>query len=372
MSKLLLVASFASSLIRFRGDLVRALRAAGHTVVAAAPDPDEATVRALAEMDVRCIATPLARAGMNPFADISYLINLRRVIKAERPKVVLAYTPKPVIYSGLATRGIKGVRHCALISGLGYGFGRETLRQRVLTPLLSTLFAHGVARSSSVVFQNRDDRDLFLARRIVKPDQAALVNGSGVDTGRFAVAPLPCSPSFLLMARLIPEKGVREYIQAARLVRARIPDARFLLAGWIEERAGAITAAEVQQWSDEGVVEYLGSLDDVRPAIAQASVYVLPTYYREGVPRSVLEAMSMGRAIITTDAPGCRETVVDGVSGFLVAPREPEPLARRMEQLARDAATVARMGSESRRLVEERFAVERVNADMLRIMGMNA
>jgi glycosyltransferase involved in cell wall biosynthesis len=173
------------------------------------------------------------------------------------------------------------------------------------------------------------------------------------------------------MARLIPEKGVREYIDAARRVRARVPQARFLLAGWIEARGGAISAAEVKQWSDERAVEYLGSLDDVRPALAQASVYVLPSYYREGVPRSVLEAMSMGRAIITTDSPGCRETVSHGHNGFLVAPRDPDALARRMEELALSADMAARMGSESRKSVEERFAVERVNADMLRIMGMN-
>jgi glycosyltransferase involved in cell wall biosynthesis len=237
--------------------------------------------------------------------------------------------------------------------------------------LLSRLFAHGLARSTSVIFQNPDDRDLFLARRIVEVHQAELVNGSGVDTERFAVAPLPATPSFLLMARLIPEKGVREYIQAARAVRARIPEARFLLAGWIEERTGAISKAEVQTWRDEGVVQYLGALEDVRPAIAQASVYVLPTYYREGVPRSVLEAMSMGRAIITTDAPGCRETVIEGVNGFLVAPGDSKALARRMEELALDSASIARMGMESRRRVEERFGVERVNADMLRIMEMN-
>jgi len=173
-----------------------------------------------------------------------------------------------------------------------------------------------------------------------------------------------------LMARMIPEKGVREYVTAARVVRETFPAARFLLAGWIEPRGNAIPAAEIEAWRREGVIDFLGGLEDVRPALASAAVYVLPSYYREGVPRSILEAMAMGRPIITTDMPGCRETVVDGKNGFLVSPRSADALARAMLSLVENRERVVAMGAASRRMAEDRFGVESVNADMLSAMGL--
>ncbi len=371
MERVLIVASLASSLVRFRGDLIRLLKAAGCEVIACAPDPDAATLNALDKIGVICLPVGLARAGLNPFADLGYMLAVRRIIRESRPAVVLAYTPKPVIYSGIALRGASP-RYYALISGLGYGFGQETLQQRMLTPLMAQLFKFGLRRSAGVIFQNPDDRALFVERGIVAMEKTTLVFGSGVDVSHFAVQQLPSQPTFLLMARLIAEKGVREYAAAARQVKARVPQARFLLAGWIEPRAGAIQTSELEQWQRENILEYLGALDDVRPAIAQAGVYVLPSYYREGVPRSVLEAMAMGRAVVTTDSPGCRETVVDGANGVLVPPRNVEKLAQAMCALALDANAVARMGQASRRLAEERFAVEKVNAQMMTAMGLSS
>lgn len=372
MEKVLLVASLASSLVRFRGDLIRSLRAAGCEVAACAPDPDAATVAALRDLGVVCHPVRLARAGLNPFADLGYMRAVRRVVREVQASVVLAYTPKPVIYTGMALRGNKAARYYALISGLGYGFGQETLRQRLLTPLMSRLFEYGLRRSAGVIFQNPDDRALFVQRGIVAAEKTTLVFGSGVDVRHFAVQPLPLQPTFLLMARLIAEKGVREYVAAARQVRARFPQARFLLAGWLESRAGAIQTSELEAWQRENIVEYLGALDDVRPAIASASVYVLPSYYREGVPRSVLEALAMGRAVVTTDSPGCRETVVDGENGKLVVPRNVDSLAQAMCDLAADASIVARMGDASRRLAEQRFAAEKVNAQMMAAMRLQS
>jgi glycosyltransferase involved in cell wall biosynthesis len=372
MSKILLVSSLASSLTRFRGDLIRDLRRRGHEVAACAPEPDADTVARLHAEQVAVVATPLHRANISPLRDLAYLHRLRETIKREAPDVVLAYTPKPVVYSGVAARAFPSVRHYALISGLGYAFGTETLAQRLLNPVMATLYRMGLARSKGVIFQNPDDRRLFIERGLVEAERAVLVHGSGVDTDAFALLNQPPTPTFLLMARLIPEKGVREYVEAARRLKSRAPEARCLLAGWIEPRRGAITAAELDAWRAEGIIEYLGSLEDVRPAIARASVYVLPSYYREGVPRSVLEAMSMGRAVITTDMPGCRETVVDGVNGFLTPPRDSSALAARMEQFARVPALAARMGLASRRIAEDRFAVTKINRDMLNAMGMAA
>lgn len=369
MARIVIVASLASSLVRFRGDLIQTLLSRGHTVHTAAPAPDEKTVNELSRWGVGVTSTPLARAGMNPLADLAYLRCLSTLIREHRPDLVMAYTPKPVIYSGIACRRL-GVRHVGLISGLGYGFGSESAAQRLLGRLLTVLFRYGLRISHRVIFQNPDDLDLFVQGRIVDRSRTCLVSGSGVDSHRFSPVPLPKRPVFLLMARLIPEKGVREYVAAAREVRLKVPDAKFLLAGWTEPRRGSISARELAEWQQSGDVEYLGALEDVRPAIAQAGVYVLPSYYREGVPRSLLEAMSMGRAIITTDMPGCRETVRDGSNGVLVPARRGDVLADAMLRMAMAPNEVARMGARSRSIVEERFTVERVNSQMMAAMGL--
>jgi glycosyltransferase involved in cell wall biosynthesis len=360
----------ASSLTRFRGELLAALSAHGHEIIACAPDPDPATQRELALRGIEVRPIRLARNSISPIADLRYTRDLQRLIHDVEPQVVFAYTPKPVIYSGLACRNQPHVRHFALISGLGYGFGTDTLGQRLLTPIMASLYRAALARSHTVIFQNADDAQVFIERRLVTPEHALVVPGSGVNTEEFSAAPLPEAPTFLLMARLIPEKGVREYVAAARIVRAHVPAARFLLAGWLEQRLGAIAPAELEQWQREGVIEYLGVLDDVRPAITQARVYVLPSYYREGVPRSVLEAMSMGRPILTTDMPGCRDTVPAGENGVLVRPRDTQHLAEAMLRLASDHDLVRRMGAASRELAQQRFSAERVNTVMLAAMEL--
>jgi glycosyltransferase involved in cell wall biosynthesis len=369
MAKLLIVASLASSLVRFRGDLIRAILAAGHRIHAAAPGPDDNTIQTLDAWSVGITDTPLSRASLNPLSDIQYLRALKQAIHIQRPDAVLAYTPKPVIYSGIACR-MEDIPHFGLISGLGYGFGTESVMQKGLAKILTALYRHALKKSRRVIFQNCDDLEHFVQLGIVNRTSTFLVSGSGVDSTRFAVQDLPEAPVFLLMARLIPEKGVREYAAAARSVKLRVPQAKFLLAGWTEDRHGAISTKELGAWQKEGTIEYLGALDDVRPAIRRASVYVLPSYYREGVPRSILEAMAMGRAIITTDSPGCRETVKDGQNGMLVAPRDAEALARAMYLLATDRERATSMGHESRRLIEDRFTVERVNGEMMNALEL--
>lgn len=370
--RVLIVASLASSLVRFRGSLIESLLISGHQVVTCAPEPDAETVYALAKIGVGCVPVEMSRAGTNPLADYSYMRHLRHIIERECPDVVLAYTPKPVIYSGFACAGFARVRHVALVSGLGYGFGHETFKQRMLGRVLTYLFKAGLRKSAAVIFQNADDRALFIENGIVSSDRALLVDGSGVDTAHFSKQELPEGPVFLLMARLIPEKGIREYVDAARALRTEFPKARWLLAGWIENRKSAISRRELAQWQAEKTIEYLGELGDVRPAIAQSSIYVLPSYYREGIPRSILEAMSMGRAVITTDTPGCRETVSHGKNGFLVPPRDTDALISSMRRLAGDSMLVRQMARESRLIVENRFAVERVNRQMLAAMGLAA
>lgn len=370
--RFLLIAGFADSLLGFRGPLIAALQAQGLQVHVAAPGlaPGSAARAQLQAQGLTVHDIPLHRTGQNPLADLRSLWALWRLMRRVRPAYVLGYTIKPVIYGSLAA-WLAGVpRRFALVTGLGYAFqdagGRGGLRA-----LVQRLYALALARAQVVFFQNPDNQQLFVQRGLLAPGVASVVvNGSGVEVDRFSVQPLPAGgPHFLLIARLLGDKGVREYATAARRVRARHPQARFALVGWIDENPDAIASAELDAWVADGTLDYLGRLADVRPAIAACSVYVLPSYH-EGTPRTVLEAMAMGRAVITTDAPGCRETVVDGDNGFLVPVKAVDALADAMLRFVQDPGLAARMGARSRAVAEDRYDVHKVNAVMLRAMGL--
>jgi len=363
---------YAPSLINFRGPLLRHLIGDGHRVEAWAPDDAPEVSRHLAELGATYRRVALARTGLNPFTDLWTLATLYFALRDARPDVLIAYTAKPVIYGTLAAR-LAGVRYCfALITGLGYAFGGESTARRWLTRLTALLYRIALKGAGVVFFQNPDDRALFLGRRIVPEAKVRLLSGSGVDLGRFAPASTPGRPrTFLMIARLLRDKGVYEFVEAARLVRSRHPDARFVLVGPFDRNPAAIPAGAVEAWQREGVVEYLGELHDVRPQIAACAVYVLPSY-REGMPRTVLEAMAMGKPVITTDVPGCRAAVAHGNNGLLVPARDAKALAGAMLQLVENPALVASMGAASLRRAREEFDVNRVNAAMIEAMGIGA
>jgi glycosyltransferase involved in cell wall biosynthesis len=287
-----------------------------------------------------------------------------------RPSHVLGYTIKPVLYGSLAA-WLAGVpRRSALITGLGYAFQGQANERGGLRVLVQWLYGLALRRTHKVFFQNPDDQTLFRSLGLLLPGTpSCVVNGSGVDVEAFAVAPVPAAPHFLLIARLLGDKGVREYAQAAQRTRALYPQVRFSLVGWLDENPDAIAQTELSAWVQAGTMNFLGRLSDVRPAIESCSVYVLPSY-REGTPRTVLEAMAMGRAVITTDAPGCRETVVDGDNGFLVPVQSVDALAEAMARFITDPTLVARMGQRGRQLAEEKYDVHKVNAVMLQEMGL--
>jgi glycosyltransferase involved in cell wall biosynthesis len=371
--KLLLVAGLAESLTNFRGPLIAALQAKGVEVHVAAPDmPASNVTRHLLEVKgVVVHSVFMARTGTNPVADLRTLLALRRLMRRIRPDAVLGYTIKPVIYGSLAAWLVGVPRRFVLITGLGYAFQGEGNRG-LLRRLVQGLYGWALSRVHLVFFQNPDDQALFLQRDILKPcTPSFVVNGSGVDVSSFAVAPIPAGPTqFLLIARLMGDKGVREYAKAARELKLTHPEARCALAGWIDSNPNSITQAELDSWTAEGSIEFLGRLEDVRPAIADCSVYVLPSY-REGTPRTVLEAMAMGRPVITTDAPGCRETVVDGDNGYLVPVQSAEALLVAMRRFVDDPLLAKTMGARARQVAEEKYDVHKVNAVMLEKMNIH-
>jgi glycosyltransferase involved in cell wall biosynthesis len=372
MARVVVIASYAPSLIRFREHLLRALRAAGHEVTAVAPD-DADTAARLAELGVGFQPCALERAGMNPLHDIGYLVRMVLILRALRPDAVLAYTVKPVIWGLLAGR-LAGVRRrFALITGLGYAFtaqGGAQSGRSALATLLSALYRQALRGCEVVFFQNPDDQREFIARNHLAIGQKTLiVNGSGVDLDVFRPYPPPPSLSFLLIARLLRDKGIREYVAAARMVRESHPEVRFRLAGWLDLNPAAISAGELASWTASGDIEYLGVLADVRPALEECAVYVLPSY-REGTPRTVLEAMATGRPVITTDVPGCRETVRTGENGFLVPAADPAALANAMKAFIQQPALVSTMGAAGRQIAEQRYNASEVARVMVEAMGI--
>lgn len=370
---ILVVASFPDSLVRFRGALLDALVARGHTVHVAAPglSIDDPVGCVLREKGVVVHGISMRRTGMNPVSDVISLLDLYRSCRSIRPTCVLAYTVKPVVY-GLWAARLAGVpRRFALITGVGYAFAEQGGGlSLLLSAVVRHLYSNALRGASRVFFQNPDDQRLFWDLKVLPPTvPATIVNGSGVDLTTFTVTSLPSSLRFLMIARLLGSKGVREYAEAARRVRRDHASVDFGLVGWIDEGPDAIRADELDVWVADGTLEHLGRLEDVRSAISDCSVYVLPSY-REGTPRTVLEAMAMGRPIITTDAPGCRETVEEGENGFLVGVQSIDDLEQAMRKFITDPELASRLGARSRQIAEDRYDVRKVNAAMLEGMGL--
>lgn len=317
----------------------------------------------------------MSRTGMNPVLEIIHTWKLIRLLKKLHPDVTLGYTIKPVIFGSIAAK-LAGVPHrFAMVEGLGYAFtlGAHgfSFKRRILKRLVLWLYRIGMAQADKVIFLNADDPAELVAERVLPKEKCFLLGGIGVDLAQWPMHPPVLSPvTFMLVARLLREKGVEDYAAAARLVKQQHPQARFILLGGLDENPGSITQAEVQVWVDEGILEWPG-YTAVPPWLAQTSVFVLPSFYREGVPASTQEAMAMGRAIITTDVPGCRETVVDGDNGFLVPVRDPQALAQAMCKFIERPELIARMGGRSRQMAEEKFDVHKVNARLLQVMGLS-
>lgn len=355
---------------QFRGDLIRALVAAGHRVTAlAGPAPPEQEAR-IRGFGAAFQPFPVQRNQISPMTDIRTLLALRRAFAALAPDVVLAYTAKAVIWSGLALRTNRAPRFVALINGLGFTFQGEGPWRRSLTALTSALYRASLRRAAAVVFQNSDNLETFVTRGIAERSTCRVVNGSGINLDDYREAPLPGGPPrFVMTSRLLREKGLREFAAAARIVRARVPDAMFELLGREEASLDAVPLEEVRQWEREGILHYRGTHADVRPFLAATHICVLPSYH-EGLPRSLLEAMAVGRPILTTDVPGCRETVVAGGNGFVVPKGDAAALAERMIWFVVHRDQWPAMGRASRQLAERRFDVRKVNADMFAVLGL--
>jgi glycosyltransferase involved in cell wall biosynthesis len=360
--------SYAPSLIIFRGPLIAAIIGRGHRVFAVAPNMDAETDAALRKMGAEPYEIQFSNQSLNPLPTIRAFFQFRKFLRARRPDALITYTIKPVIIGALAAaaEGVSNV--VSLVTGVGYPFGTgNEIKRRAVRVIARQLYRLAFRRTAWVVFQNPDDEMLFRRIGLLRGRQkVGRINGSGVDLDYFTVAPQPSSVSFLMISRLLKHKGLVELAAATRRLKAEHPEVSVHLVGYIDSSPDAITETELQEFIASGI-QFDGRMKDVRPAIRAASVSVLPSYYPEGTPRSLLEGMAMGRAIITTDAPGCRETVRDEVNGLLLPPRDVDALFKAMVRFAKDPGLAVKMGKESRKFAEEKFDVNRVNDDLIRM-----
>lgn len=365
--KIAILVCYNPTLINFRLDLMLEMIHLGHQVIAIGNESDRKWSKILQPYSIEYRFVRMQRNGLNPVRDFFSFVQLVKLLKKEKPDRVFTSQAKMVLYGGLAAFCL-GIREVyPLIAGLGSVFLSSGLKGGILKRILMSGYRLSLRRSPSVFFQNQDDAAFFVDNRIVSSDRIVFLNGSGVNLEKFARQPLPRSFGFLCVSRLIRDKGVLEYLSACRMVKKMHPEIRCLLVGPFDSNPTALKPHELQPYIDDGSVEYFGEQSDVRPYLGQCNVFVLPSY-REGTPKSVLEAMSCGKAIVTTDAPGCRETVTEGKNGFLVPVKDDKALAEKMLFLYRNPGICEQMGNVSRQIAERRFDVRLVNRMILHTM----
>ena len=365
--KFILISPKNRTVYNFRGDLIKELKSKGYEVIVTGPNNDG--IDKIEELGVRFEKIQLDKTGINVVADLKYAHKLWKLFKNEKPDVTLGYTIKPVIYGSIAARlaGVKNIN--SMITGVGYVFTAQTFKAKIIRFFASILYKLGLSSSTSVIFQNSDDMKEFIDRGLIKEKKCRLVSGSGVNMKRFKPTLYPDKITFFMLSRVLYSKGIREYLEAAKNVKSKYSHVNFILLGAVENMQDSMSMEELKPYIDQGVIEYFGETNDVSKYYAKASVYVLPSY-REGTPRTVLEAMAMARPIITTDAPGCRETVIDGKNGFLVATKNVKEIEEKMVWFIENPEKICEMGKASLDLCKEKFDVNIVNKDMLKYMNI--
>ncbi|MBO3698359.1 glycosyltransferase family 4 protein [Fabibacter sp. E12] len=342
-------------------------------VYAAAPFIDKKTRTLVEKIGVHCISTEFDRTGLNPIKDVRAYFKFKRQLRSIEPDYVLAYTIKPVVF-GLRALSSKDVSRFALITGKGSGFDQSTFKSRMVRFFVKALYKSALSSVNGVIFQNDQDKDFFESEGILsKASRSTVIKGTGVDLNHYksrASHTKNDKTVFLFIARMIREKGIPELLEATTLLRQSHGNFEVQLLGWIDPNPGGISKDEINRQHESGLINYLGTTDDVRPFMDAADVFVLPSYYNEGLPRTIQEAMAMGKPIITTDHPGCRETVEDRKNGLLIPVRNSEALAEAMKSFLINPEQIESMGKESLILARERFDVNQINQKIFRFMKL--
>ena len=367
--KIVVLSGHTKSLFWFRKDLMESFLKLGHTVYAIGSEsPDEWTIK-FSEMGVEYRQISIQRNGLNPLNDLEFIKKLYRILNELKPDKIFSYQAKTIIYGSISSSLNSISEYYPLVAGLGSVFRGRGTKNMVLKTILRLEYRLAFKLSKQVIFQNEDDGNYCLDHKIVSKEKIRFINGSGVNLDSFKPQELSHQTCFLFIGRLIKDKGIVEYLEASKKIKEKYPDCRCLLVGPYDTNPSALKEKELRPYIDDNTIEYFGEQEDVRPFLQQCTTFVLPSYH-EGTPKTVLEAMAASRAIITTDAPGCRETVINGQNGFLVQVKNSTMLYHKMEYLHLNPDINRQMGQRSLELVREKFDVKLVNESIHRIMGL--
>ena len=363
--KVLMCSVFAEALYKSRRELIMEFLSLGYEIILVAPEPEDFLIKYFKGMKVRYYQLNLQRTGLNPINDYKTIKQIRRIISIENPDITYSFGgAKAAIYTTIAASKEKVNSNYCMINGLGSIFRGKGLKTRLIKLVMSILFKYSLKRSDGVLFQNSDDLNEFIKNGLVDRDKCTIVNGSGVNLDIFQHSPIPTKNIFLFVGRLLRDKGIYEFVEAAKIVKRKNPDVEFWILGGYDSNPTSVKESEMNSWIDSGLVKYFGRQADVLPFYQGSSVFVLPSYH-EGTPRTCLEAMAVGRPTITTDAPGCKETVINGKTGFLVPIKDSVSLANKMEHFISNPQEKVEMGNNALAFVKEKYDVNKVNKSII-------
>jgi len=374
--KIVIIGTVASSFLGFRADLIKALLAKNYTIYAFTSEYTKEELIRIESLGAIPITYELNRGGVNPFTDIKSTYELSKKIKNISPDLVFSYFSKPVILGTFAAKIAKVPKVIGMLEGLGYIFTKQpkatSKKIQLIKNVQVLLYKIALPQLDKIIFLNPDDPKDLLDKYSIKVKQVEVLGGIGLNLKDYPYSSAyPIQTTFIFIARLLAEKGIHDYIAAAKIVRNIYPDTKFIVLGGIDKEAlGALTEVELCEVVEADIVEYPGSVNNVPEWIVKSSVFVLPSYYREGVPRSTQEAMAIGRAVITTDVPGCRETVIDGVNGFLIEKWNPQALAEKMIYFIEHPEEIKKMGYESYKIAQDKFDADKVNKRLINMLGL--
>lgn len=368
--KIIIIGAFPESLLKFRGNLIRELSASGKDVIAVSGKTNKDVRDQIKNLNAQHEEIFISRTSLNPFHDIATFISIINLFIKEKPKIVISYTSKPIIWSGIAKIFFPDIRLISLVTGLGFFFEGKNIFRKIIRSIMKTLYKISLKQSEKVIFQNNENKKVFIQSNIVNEDKCFIINGSGVDINYYNyVKPRNSfsSINFLMIARLLKDKGVVEFLKAAEMTHNSFKEASFTIVGGEDSSPNRVNKKVLEKYKKLKFIKFEGHVKEVKKYLIDSDVFVLPSYH-EGMSRSLQEAMAIGRPLITTNIPGCKETVKDKLNGFLVEKKSYKQLADKMMWFCQNKHVVEQMGKKSRELCEKNFDVRKINKQLIKLI----